>query len=391
MHRKGRYFYTRKHADKEKTIVYWKQGENGAEKVLFDPNTWSDRRQQGPRRLVAEPGRQVRRVRGEGEQLRRDRRRSVIDVATGKDLHRRRSRAPSTRGASWTPDGKGFYYTWVPPVGGKVPIAERPGFAEVRFHELGTDPAKDPVVHPRDRRTRRRSSAAASRATATGCSSRSSTAGTRPTSTSRTRASRTRRGRRSSTGVDATFTRRRLARPVLRARRTTARRATACSRSIRSSPSARRWKEIVPQSDATLESVDVVGEHLVADLPAQRRERDRGPRPRRQAGAQGRAAAARHRRAASAATPTRTPATSRTRRSPSRRSSTRRRSRPARSTEWARIKLPIDTVAARRPSRSSTRRRTAPRSRCSSSTRRARRRTARTRRSSTATAASTSA
>src|ERR1041384_3680471 len=36
VHRKGRYFYTRKHADKEKTIVYWKHGEAGAEKVLFD-------------------------------------------------------------------------------------------------------------------------------------------------------------------------------------------------------------------------------------------------------------------------------------------------------------------------------------------------------------------
>ena len=41
-HCKGRYFYTRKHADKEKTIVYWKQGEDGAESVLFDPNQWSD-------------------------------------------------------------------------------------------------------------------------------------------------------------------------------------------------------------------------------------------------------------------------------------------------------------------------------------------------------------
>src|SRR4051812_14863821 len=27
IHRSGRYFYTRKHADKEKMIVYWKQGE----------------------------------------------------------------------------------------------------------------------------------------------------------------------------------------------------------------------------------------------------------------------------------------------------------------------------------------------------------------------------
>ena len=32
--------------------------------------------------------------------------------------------------------------------GGAVTIAERPGFAEVRFHKLGTDAAKDPVVHP---------------------------------------------------------------------------------------------------------------------------------------------------------------------------------------------------------------------------------------------------
>src|SRR3990167_2650352 len=31
-HKQGRFFYTRKHADKEKTIVYWKQGETGAEK-----------------------------------------------------------------------------------------------------------------------------------------------------------------------------------------------------------------------------------------------------------------------------------------------------------------------------------------------------------------------
>src|SRR5215212_11277725 len=40
-HRKGRFFFTRKHADKEKMVVYWRQGDKGAEKVLFDPNTWS--------------------------------------------------------------------------------------------------------------------------------------------------------------------------------------------------------------------------------------------------------------------------------------------------------------------------------------------------------------
>ena len=48
-------------------------------------------------------------------------------------------------GASWTPDGDGFYYTWLP-VDPRIPAADRPGYAEVRFHRLGTDPKKDTVV-----------------------------------------------------------------------------------------------------------------------------------------------------------------------------------------------------------------------------------------------------
>jgi prolyl oligopeptidase len=36
---------------------------------------------------------------------------------------------------------------WVPPVGDKVSIADRPGFAELRFHALGGDPANDPIIH----------------------------------------------------------------------------------------------------------------------------------------------------------------------------------------------------------------------------------------------------
>src|SRR5262249_30357752 len=41
IHRGTRFFYTRRHADKEKPIVYWREGKKSAEKVLFDPNTWS--------------------------------------------------------------------------------------------------------------------------------------------------------------------------------------------------------------------------------------------------------------------------------------------------------------------------------------------------------------
>jgi prolyl oligopeptidase len=142
-HRKGRYFYSRKHKDKEKTVVYWKQGERGKEKVLFDPNTWSKDGTTGlggywpswDGKLAAY---NVKENNADETVL------HVIDVATGKKL-------PDTiqgtkySGVSWAPDSKGFYYVWLP----QVPpdkIADRPGMAEVRFHALGTDPAKDPII-----------------------------------------------------------------------------------------------------------------------------------------------------------------------------------------------------------------------------------------------------
>ena len=145
MHYHGRYFWSRKHADKEKTVVYWKQGEHGAEKVLFDPNTWSEDGSKGLHGWWPSlDGKHV--AYNVSEHNSDETVMHVIDVATGKDLP---DVIAGTKyaGASWTPDGKAFYYTWVPPVGGNVTIAERPGFAELRLHVLGTDPAKDAVVH----------------------------------------------------------------------------------------------------------------------------------------------------------------------------------------------------------------------------------------------------
>ncbi|HET7502462.1 MAG TPA: prolyl oligopeptidase family serine peptidase, partial [Kofleriaceae bacterium] len=146
IHRQGRFFYSRKHADKEKVIVYWKQGEDGAEKVLFDPNQWSADGSTGLGVWSASwDGKFV--AYGVKEHNSDEAVLHVIDVAAGKDL-------PDTiEGAkyampSWTPDGHGFYYTYVPPVSDKVTIADRPGFAEIRFHKLGAAPASDPVVHP---------------------------------------------------------------------------------------------------------------------------------------------------------------------------------------------------------------------------------------------------
>src|SRR5205085_2535429 len=39
--RGDRVFLSRRHATKEKEVVYWKPATGGGEKVLFDPNTWS--------------------------------------------------------------------------------------------------------------------------------------------------------------------------------------------------------------------------------------------------------------------------------------------------------------------------------------------------------------
>src|SRR5512140_1475133 len=145
-HRSGRYFYSRKHADKEKTIVYWKQGEAGAEQVLFDPNQWSADGSTGlgswspswDGKYVAYAVKEH----NSDESVTR-----VFDVAAGKDLPDMIEGTKYAQ-ASWAPDNHGFYYVWVPPVSDKVSIADRPGFAELRFHKLGTPAASDPVVHP---------------------------------------------------------------------------------------------------------------------------------------------------------------------------------------------------------------------------------------------------
>jgi prolyl oligopeptidase len=145
IHRKERFFYTRKHKDKDKTIVYWKQGEKGAEKVLLDPNGWSTDGSAGLKGWWPSwDGKHV--AYNKSEHNADETTMYVLDVATGKLLT---DQIAGTKysGASWTPDGKGFYYTWVPEPSDQVPVADRPGFAEIRFHALGSDPAKDPVVH----------------------------------------------------------------------------------------------------------------------------------------------------------------------------------------------------------------------------------------------------
>ncbi|WP_437957118.1 prolyl oligopeptidase family serine peptidase [Sorangium sp. So ce119] len=143
-HRRGRYFLSRRHATKEKSIIYWKEGKGGEERALLDPNRWSD---DGSVSLggweVSWDGKnvayKVQKNNSDEATL------HVMDVASGK-----RSEVDVIEGgkyayASWTPSGDGFYYVWLP-TDPSIPVADRPGYAEVRFHRLGQDPKLDRVV-----------------------------------------------------------------------------------------------------------------------------------------------------------------------------------------------------------------------------------------------------
>ena len=144
--RGGRIFFQRRAANEEKAVLYWREG-TGPEKVLLDPNGWS---KDGSTSLGGwEPSWDGRRVAFQVKENNSDEAvLELVDVDTGK-----RSTADRIEGAkyaqpSWTPDSKGFYYTWLP-TDPKVSDADRPGLAEVRFHRVGTPASSDALVHPR--------------------------------------------------------------------------------------------------------------------------------------------------------------------------------------------------------------------------------------------------
>jgi prolyl oligopeptidase len=139
-----RWFYPKRDAGKEKFTVYVRERKDGDDRVLLDPNAWST---DGSVSLgvwsVSWDGKTVAyavKANNSDEATLH-----VMDVATGKERARDLIDGAKYAWPSWTPSGDGFYYTWLPP-SGSVPTADRPGYAEVRFHALGTDPKSDRVV-----------------------------------------------------------------------------------------------------------------------------------------------------------------------------------------------------------------------------------------------------
>jgi prolyl oligopeptidase len=146
-HLGNRLFYPRRDAGKEKAAVYWREGLIGPERVLLDPNQWSA---DGSASLGEwSPSWDGHRVAYTVKANNSDESTLyVMDVATGKKSTVDVIEGTRYASPSWTPSGDGFYYTWIPPADAGT-TADRPGFQEVRFHRLGSDPGRDRVVHER--------------------------------------------------------------------------------------------------------------------------------------------------------------------------------------------------------------------------------------------------
>ncbi len=134
-------FHTRREGDQKQAVLYVRQGVTGTDRALVDPNALDE---QG---LVAldwyYPSHDGRFVayglsRG-GDELSTL---HCVEVATGRALP---DRIPYTQRSSvaWVPDG--FYYT-VHPAPGTVPAGDEHYHRRIRFHRLGDDPGRDPLV-----------------------------------------------------------------------------------------------------------------------------------------------------------------------------------------------------------------------------------------------------
>lgn len=145
--RNGRFFYSRTHADKEKRINYWRDGEFGKERVLLDPNTMSDDGSVAIGTVVPSwDGKTV--VYALRENNADEATLHVKDVESG--IISTIDTIPGAKYAQprWTPDNSGFYYTFLPD-DKTIPVDVRPGYAEVRFHRLGTPATDDLLIHPK--------------------------------------------------------------------------------------------------------------------------------------------------------------------------------------------------------------------------------------------------
>ncbi len=145
IYRGGRYFFNWRHKDKEKSILYWRESKTAEPKVLIDPNALST---DGSTSLKgwwpSHDGKLL--VYELSENNADESKLHLKNVKTGQDTAIDVIPGAKYASPSWTPDGKGFYYTRLP-IDPSIPTDQRPGYAAVYFHRVGDDYQKDRLVH----------------------------------------------------------------------------------------------------------------------------------------------------------------------------------------------------------------------------------------------------
>jgi prolyl oligopeptidase len=140
---KGRYFYTKREGKQNQPVFYVREGLNGKEKILVDPNALS---QEGLVSLdwwfPSTDGKLL--AYGLSKEGSEQSTLYLMNVKTGEKLSDQISRTRYTS-LAWTKDNSGFYYTRYP-APGTVPKDEENYHQHLFYHSLETDPEGDPKI-----------------------------------------------------------------------------------------------------------------------------------------------------------------------------------------------------------------------------------------------------
>jgi prolyl oligopeptidase len=143
----GRYFYSWNTGLQNQAVIYTMDSLNGTPRLLLDPNTY---RKDGTAAIGGQSvswngklfGYSVAQAGSDWQEW------HIRDVATGKDLPDTIQWSKSG-GISWAPDDKGFYYSRFPePPPGKLLTVEALNEA-IYFHVLGTPQSEDKLIYAR--------------------------------------------------------------------------------------------------------------------------------------------------------------------------------------------------------------------------------------------------
>ncbi|HYT03711.1 MAG TPA: prolyl oligopeptidase family serine peptidase [Gemmatimonadales bacterium] len=145
-HKAGRYFFFKNDGLQNQSVLYKQASLTADPETLLDPNLLSDDGTVAVSTLaVSEDGRLVAygtsASGSDWEEFR------VRDVATGHDLPDHLTWIKFS-GASWTKDGRGFFYSRYPEPGDKA-LTDVNRFQRLYYHRLGTDQAADVLVYER--------------------------------------------------------------------------------------------------------------------------------------------------------------------------------------------------------------------------------------------------